>query len=193
MQADIVPFPIGDMQGVPVLRARVQQGDPLTEETVVSMRVRARDGVQALWLETDRWDDPGWDGFLLKIVNDSLFGEMPNLAIRACSARHWPAVGLTWLIDISSTFSAPMSSTALRMSAAQMSAVPKLRELIWRNPSLELLTPGNLEAIFDAFSPQGYGWIYASDVDVRAQASKSAADAAARWGIRNEMESTWPS
>lgn len=184
MEASFVPFPLGGYQGLPCLKCRIVDPTELGLELIDEMRARSNNGVQLLWLVTDLWGHDAWDKFLINLVNDTLFGEMPLVAIRSGIESAWSNIGLQWVIDITQTFSKPMDAETLRLTAISASAVPVPIELVWIDPPVENLTIGALEALHDYFGPSLGSWIYTDDESLAEQAFRYATRAAAVWGVR---------
>lgn len=190
MKASIVPFPLGGFQGAPALRCVIDDPGDLGRGLIDEMRAQALSGVRLTWIVTDLWGLDEWERFLIQMMDDAHFGEMPIATIRSSVQAQWSNIGIDWIIDISQTFGKGMNAETLRETAIQASAVPVPTELVWFDPPTENLTVDALEAIFDAYGPSVAAWIYSEDEALRDLAFSRASKAAAAWGVR-ESEGIW--
>ncbi len=186
-----MPFPLGGWQGTPALRCVIDNPAEVGLGLIEKMRGLSESGVQLAWLVTDLWGDPAWDDFMIKLMNDRVFGEMTIATVRSSIQARWSNIGIDWVIDISQTFSKPMNAETLHLTAVRASAVPVPAELVWFDPPLENLTVGALETIYDTFGPTVGAWIYAEDEALYEQAFRVSSRAAALWGVRARGEGSW--
>lgn len=191
MKASIVPFPLGGFQGAPALRCVIDNPGELGRGLIDEMRAQALSGVRLTWLVTDLWGHDEWERFLIQVMDDAHFGEMPITTIRSSVQSRWSNIGIDWIIDISQTFGKTMNAETLRQTAIMASAVPVPTELVWFDPPAENLTVDALESIFDTYGPTVSGWIYSEDDDLRNLAFSKIEKSAATWGIREKSEGTW--
>lgn len=191
MKASIVPFPLGGFQGAPALRCIIDDPSELGRGLIDEMRAQALSGVRLTWLVTDLWGTDDWERFLIQLMDDARFGEMPITTIRSSVQSTWSNIGIDWIIDISQTFGKPMNSETLRETAVHASAVPVPTELVWFDPPTENLTVDALESIFDAYAPTVAAWVYSEDEELRSLAFSRAGKAAASWGTRARSEGVW--
>lgn len=191
MKASIVPFPLGGWQGTPALRCVINNPAELGLDLIEKMRALSESGVRLAWVETDLWGDEAWEDFLIKLMNDRVFGEMTVATIRSSIQPKWSNIGIDWVIDISQSFSKPMNVETLHLTAVSASQVPVPAELVWFNPPPQNLTVGALEIIHDAFGPTVGGWIYTEDEKLSGQAFRNVSRAAALWGVRARGEGSW--
>lgn len=193
MQTEIVPFPAGAWQGVVTLRCDITPSEPLSPDLLSEIRARATEGVQLLWINTERWGDEQFEQFMLQLSTDQRLESFMVTAIRPLTAPKWSALSIEWVIDISDVFSTKeMVGATLRSSAEASVWVPRMRELIWREPPIGNVTPAALEAISDRLQPDVQSWLYIEDADLAQRAFSSAANAAALWGVREKVGGAWP-
>lgn len=186
-----MPFPLGGWQGTPALRCVLDDPAELGLKLIEKMRTLSESGVRLAWLVTDLWGNEAWDDFLIKLMNDQIFGEMTITTIRSSIQPNWSNIGIDWVIDISPTFAKPMNTDTLHMTAIRAAQVPVPSELVWFDPPSENLSVGALEIIHDAYGPTVGGWIYTEDEELSAHAFRNASRAAALWGTRRRSEGEW--
>lgn len=193
MHTDIVPFPAGAWEGVVSLRCEIDATDPLTPGQLRRIRGLAGAGVQLIWIHTDRWGDEAFDRFMLDLANDDRLSDFMITAIRPLTAARWSALDIEWIIDVSDVFSLKkMTIETIRESAQASAVVPRMRELIWREPDIENVTPASLEAIADHLQPTVQAWLYVENDELAKKAFAAAARAHALWGLRRTIGETWP-
>ena len=183
-----MPFPVGGWQGTPALRCAFYDPAELGIPLIEKLRGSYENGVRLAWIETDLWGNEAWDDFLIKLMNDQIFGEMTVATIRSSVQERWSNIGLDWVIDISQTFAKPMNADTLHLTAIRAAQVPVPSELVWFDPPTENLTVGALEMIFDAYGPTVGAWIYSEEKAVSEHAFRTATRAAALWGVRARAE-----
>ncbi len=191
MKASIVPFPLGGFQGAPALRCIIDDPGELGRGLIDDMRAQALSGVRLTWLVTDLWGLEEWEHFLVRVMDDSRFGEMPIATIRSSAQSNWSNIGIDWIIDVSQTFGKPMNAETLRETAIRSSAVPVPSEIVWFDPPTDNLTVDALESIFENYGPTVAAWVYSEDQELRDLAFSRASKAAAAWGVRERSEGTW--
>ena len=191
MRASVVPFPVGGWQGTPALRCVIDDPSALGPQLIDQMRANSCAGARLAWIVTDLWGHEAWDQFLVQLMGDRMFGEMPVVTIRESAQAEWSNIGIDWIVDISRTFGRPMNADTLRETAVIASAVPVPAELIWFDAPPENVTVDAMEIIHDCFTPTVGSWLYTEDRALADQGFRCASRAAATWGVRAHSEGIW--
>ena len=193
MQTEIVPFPAGVWEGAVSLRCDIGLDEPLDKSLLGQLRGRADAGVQLIWVNTRRWGDPELDRFMLDLGNDERLSDFLVTAIRPLSADRWSDFEIDWIIDISEVFSTrEMDTETIVGTAAASSVVPRMREIIWREPPIGNVNPRTLEAITDHLNPTMQAWLYLDNDALAQQGFRAASRAHALWAVRGKIGASWP-
>lgn len=186
MDTQICAFPVGAWEGWPCLRIDISAGEVIDEVQMLELRGATMSGTQLIWLRSTAWTDDSVVASVRRMTDDNRFVEYPFTAIRDAGERHWPHIeALDWVIDITRSFAEPVSRQALIDRMANIDFVPVSRELIWRDPPRENVSPYTLELISETLSPRMQSWIYASTEETFDFGFRAACKSTSPWGVRS--------
>jgi len=172
-------MPSGSWQGTVVTKLTINEEFSYNESLARSVGIQVPTGSQALWLETNQWGKIDLEKLLVDLKAHTRIGEMPIFTIRSAAKEYWSHGSVDLMLDIT----VALSEIDRKNLPKALSLIKSQRpyEVIWRNPKIELLTPDNLDLIFDHLGPESC-WMYVDneDVDYCSIISRSHSD----WGVR---------
>ncbi|HVI00860.1 MAG TPA: hypothetical protein VM869_19215 [Enhygromyxa sp.] len=186
MKSEIVTFPVGGAQGLPVLRLDCLHAPfDLDAARNLVAEHRAAFGVWGIWLDrVDDWTAPELREFLL----DQGSGDRTVVAIRQLGDKVWPASGCEFVLDASEAIA---SSSNLRELAIYLNdhggSHPAVQDLVVRLEPEALPPSANVLDMLAEFvaAQDGLNYLYLpSSYNLRELALKTLARCNSRWALR---------
>ena len=190
MKAEIVTFPNGGAEGIPVVRldCEGEAFDGLAANIAIA-RARAP-GVHAVWLDNvSSWSDAALGEYLTAATQTPVDGapSMLIVGVRPLGAREWPQFGVEFVLDASEALASHSTVDALAGYLGGVAqSFPAVEDLVVTLGLSQIPPrPALLDMLLDVVNPAGMGYLYTpAGYPHRAVLLRSVSVCETEWAIR---------